>query len=371
MERAAGSSPVALPAPSATSEARDRARLVVLLTVVLASLWPLVWAHSNGGLTSLLGVGAAGPSRALVTAEIPDVVLFAGLGHDGQQFYAVARHPFDPTAARDALDSPAYRYRRILFPAAAGAFAPGGGRPLIAAMLGVSLLGVALAAWSLTRLPDAPPWLPLVVGITPGVGIALTLSLADAVATGLAVAAVVASTRRRWGWMTLTLVAGALTRETLLLVAIGLACTAGLSLRRRLLTVGAPAAVAGLWALWSTSALGTAAGEGAGQVALPMLGWLQSEDSLLGVLVGLLTTAVLSLGSWRLSRSSPDDRGIAVVLGLHALLLLCLADDVTASWVNTTRVAAPVFPIAVWALVRREAPVVAPVAAAPERMEVR
>ena len=343
----------------------------MLLAVVAAALWPLAWAQTNGGLTSLLGVGVDGPARALVTAEIPEVALFGGLGHDGQQFYAVARHPFDPAAARDALDSPAYRYRRILFPAAAGALAPDGGRPLIVAMLGVSLLGVALAAWSVTRLPDSPAWLPLIVGVTPGVGVALTLSLADALATGLAVAAVVASTRRRWGWMTLALVAGVLTRETLLLVALGLACAAGMSLQRRLLTVGAPAAAAGLWALWSTSALGTAAGEGAGQFAPPLVGWLQSGDTTLGVLVGLGTALVVGLGSWRLAGSGSHDRGTAVVLGLHALLLLCLADDVTASWVNTTRVAAPVFPLAVWALVRQVEPATPPAAAAPEPLAVQ
>ncbi len=73
---------------------------------------------------------------------------------------------------------------------------------------------------------------PLVVGITPGVGVALTLSLGDALATGLALAAAAAALRR-WAWMTVALVAGVLTRETLLLVALGLVFTAAMPWRWR------------------------------------------------------------------------------------------------------------------------------------------
>jgi hypothetical protein len=333
--------------------ARAGAAVAVLAAVALASLWPLAWGRSNGGVASLVGVGVDGLTRPLIDDELPEAVIFPGTGHDGQQFYAIARHPFEPRAARDLLDSPAYRYRRILFPAVAGVLAPSGGRSLVIAMLGVSMIGVVLAAWALSRLPGSPVWLPVVVGMTPGVGVSLSLSLADALATGLALAAVAASTSRRWGWMTAALIGAVLTRETLILVAVGLAFAPGMTRRWRVVTLASPALLAGAWALWSTNALGTGMAEGAGQqLALPLAGWVQSTSSAAGLVIGLGTTLVLGLATWHTFRTGPPDRGIAIVLGLHTLLMLCLADDVTTSWINTTRVAAPVFPLAVWAIVR-------------------
>ncbi len=336
----------------------------VLVAVALAALWPAAWARSNHSAEALLGAGTTGPARELMARELPDAPRFPGLGHDGQQFYAVARHPFDPPAVRDQLDSPAYRYRRILFPALAGTLAPNGGRSLVFALLAISLAGVALGAWATSRLPGAPAWLPLAVGLTPGVGVALALSLGDALATGLTLAAVAASLRRRWAWMTVALVAAALTRETLILVAVGLLFTPGLPNRWKLASILSPLATAGTWALWSAHALGTPALDGSGQLGLPFVGWLQSAESPLGQLVGLLTLLVLAVGAWR-TRTS--DRGVAILLGLHCLLMVCLADDVTSSWLNTTRVGAPVFALAVWAIVATPAATGNPSAATADR----
>lgn len=323
----------------------------IVVAVALAALWPAMWARSNHGAEAMLGAGTEGPSSALIDRELPSAPRFVGLGHDGQQFYAVARHPFDPPAARDQLDSPAYRYRRILFPAIAGVLAPGGGRTLVFTLLGVSLAGVALGAWATSRLPGAPAWLPIAVGLTPGVGVALALSLSDALATGLTLAAVAASLRQRWATMTIALIGAALTRETLLLVAVGLLLTPGLPTRWRVASVVAPFGIAGGWALWSAHALGTPLLEGSGQVGPPLLGWLQSDSSPRGLVVGILTTIVLAVGAWR---TRYTDRAVSIVLGLHAALMACLATDVTTSWLNTTRVAAPVFALAVWSIVRSE-----------------
>lgn len=325
----------------------------VLAAVALAALWPLAWARSNGGVDALLGAGADGPARPLLDHEVPGAVRFAGLGHDGQQYYVIARHPISPAASADLLDSPAYRYRRILFPALAGALAPDGGRALVWSLLAVSLAGVALGASATTRLPGAPRWLPLAVGLSPGVGVACALSLADALATGLALAAVAAAVRRRWAWMLVALVAAALTRETLLLVALGLACGPGMGRRLRVATVAAPAVALGAWALWSTEQIGRSAAEGAGQVSLPLLGWLTSTSRAPGLALGLGLIVLVGLGA---VRAWDRHRGVSVVLALHAALLLCLADDVTGSWVNTTRVAAPVTALAVWAVVARHVP---------------
>jgi hypothetical protein len=347
----AATPPVALPA--GTGRRRRATALVVLAAVALASLWPLAWARQNGGVDALLGAGVHSTARPMIDREVPGAVRFDSLGHDGQQFYVVARHAFDPAAAAPLLDSPAYRVRRIAFPVLAGFLAPNGGQRLIWAMLAVSLAGVALGAWAVSRFPDAPPWLPLVVGVTPGVGVALTLSLGDALATGFALAAAAAALRRRWAWMTVALVAGVLTRETLLLVALGLVFTAAMPWRWRAAALGLPAAAIGSWALWSTAQIGQSSLKGAAQFSLPLLGWIRSTSRPPGLALGLGLIVLLTLGALHAWRT---DRGVAVVLALHAALMACLATDVTVSWINTTRVAAPVTALAVWAVVARGAP---------------
>ncbi|MEZ5179023.1 MAG: hypothetical protein R2746_12340 [Acidimicrobiales bacterium] len=113
----------------------------VLGAVVLASMWPLAWKRSNGGVDALLGAGADSTARPLIDREVPGAVRFAPLGHDGQQFYVVARHPFDPAAAAPLLDSPTYRPAHRLPRPRRRAGAHGGPR-LVWAMLAVSL-----AAW--------------------------------------------------------------------------------------------------------------------------------------------------------------------------------------------------------------------------------
>ena len=152
-----------------------RPALILLATVALAAIWPLAWVWEGGDVTALLGIGSSGPARALLEHEVGHGTEFLSKGHDGQQFYAVARHPLDPKTAAPFLDEPAYRYRRILFPALAWVVAPHGGRVMAYAFAGISLLGVGLGAWALLRRPGAPPWLPLALAANPGIIAALWL----------------------------------------------------------------------------------------------------------------------------------------------------------------------------------------------------
>lgn len=353
------------PAPSPTPASADAERpsspsarpprwwatvAIVLAAVALAAVWPLAWVHRYGDTTAVLGAGEDGPSRALIAEEIPHAVAFPSWGHDGQQFYAIARSPFDPPEAREHLDWPAYRYRRILFPLLAGALAPGGGEALLVAFAAVSLAGVALGAWATTRLPGAPRWLPLSLGLNPGVGVALLLSLSDALATGLTVAAVAAAARRRWAAMVLAATAAALTRETLVVVGLGLVLTPGLARRWRVAVGAIPIGALAAWSLWSAHALGTPITEGSGQVSPPFLGWLEAGGSTVGILFGFLALVLLALGAWR---AWPEAPHLAAILGAQAVLVACLSPLVTVSWFNTGRVIAPMFPLALWVVFRQ------------------
>ena len=328
---------------------------MVLAAVLLSLVWPLMWAGGQGTADALLGAGDEGPSRAFVERDIPDLAPLKGVGHDGQQFYAMARHPFDPEAAGDAVDPPAYRYRRILFPALAGLVAPGGGRPVIYAFLGLSLLGVALGAAALKAMPGGPRWMPLAVAVSPAVITSLTLSLSDALGSGLALAAVAAATRRRWALAVLAATAAGLTRETFLIVALALVFTPDMPRPWRVVALAAPAAAVGGWMLWLSGRLDTSILDGGSdQLAVPFSGYLGGHTDAQTFFMAALAAVLLGVGAWRTSRIAPH---VAVVLALEVVLLVCVSDLVAFNWVNVVRTAAPLLPLAVWAVVARPADV--------------
>jgi hypothetical protein len=324
---------------------------MVVAAVLVSLLWPLMWAGGQGNVDALLGAGDEGPSRDFVERDIPDLAPLEGVGHDGQQFYAIARHPFDPAAAGEAVDPPAYRYRRILFPLLAGLVAPDGGRAIIAAFFVLSLVGVALGAAALKLMPGGPRWLPVAAALSPAVITSLTLSLSDAFGSGLALAAIAAASRRRWALAVLAATAAALTRETFLIVAVGLLFAPGMPRPWRVASLAVPAAAVGGWMLWLSGRLDTSLLEGGSdQLALPLSGYFSGHTDAQTFLMAAMAIALLALGAWRTSRIAPH---VAVVLGLQVVLLVCVSELVAFNWVNAVRTAAPLLPLAVWAVVVR------------------
>ncbi len=324
---------------------------MVLLALLIALIWPAMWAGSRGTVDVLLGAGEEGPSRQMIEDDIPDLAPLESVGHDGQQFYVISQHPFDPEAGADHLDTPAYRYRRILYPMLGGMLAPGGGRAVIGSFFLLSMVGVLLAALALRALPGGPRWLPVVAAVSPTVITSLTLSLSDAFGAGLGMAALSLATRRRWGWAVLCAVLAALTRETFLIVALGLVLAPGMPIRWRATSLVAPCLAVGGWLAWLGRQLSTSLLEGGSdQLAPPLTGYLAGDTDGQTFLVAALAVVLLVLGAWRCSRIAPH---IAAVLVLQAILLVCVSELVAFNWVNCVRTAAPMLPLAVWALVAK------------------
>lgn len=320
---------------------------MIVLAVALAAIGPIYRSVANHSFTAIIGEGVIGSAQPLLQREVPDLVMTNNLGHDGQQFYAIARHPFDPNASAPYLAGPVYRYRRILFPLLGWALAPHGGTRLIAALLVVGLVGVALSALSIGLMPGAPIWLPLVVGVTPGVIAATSLTLSDSLALGFTLAAFAAATRRHPGIVLTALVLGTLTRETVYLAALALVLTPGLSTRWRIAYLAVPVAVLGAWTVWVAHALGAGVGQSASdQFSFPFTGWIGAKGG--DLVIGLLSGIILVVGMVR----TRDDLPVFVYLGLLLVLFSVLSSDVTASWINTTRVVIAGIPLTVWAITR-------------------
>ncbi len=149
-------------------------------------------------------------------------------GHDGKFFFIQAVDPFylDPDRHAAFLDRPRYRAQRMLFPLVAGlgGLAPPAAIPW--AMAVTSILALGAGSWltaEIARLLGGSPWLGLAFALNLGVISELFIGGAGILALALGVGAVWALMTGRLGWAVSGLTAAALTREVMLLFALGLA----------------------------------------------------------------------------------------------------------------------------------------------------
>lgn len=198
---------------------------ILLLALVGTTITVLLVANDASDadhITNMLLPGEVGPSVEAVLADIPEADLAPGRGHDGQQFYAVARGPMHLDEAAQHLDRPRYRLQRPLFPVLAWALHPsGGGTGLVVALLAVGIAGVVLtglAAGALSTTLGGGTWPAFVIAALPGSYVSLRITVADTLALGLVLGALwaVESGRARLG--VVAAVAAVLTKESMLVL---------------------------------------------------------------------------------------------------------------------------------------------------------
>jgi len=313
---------------------------VFLLSMVIVAL-PTVQllARKDGNVTALLNVGEQAASRPFVERDFSDIALVKSYGHDGQQFYVVARSVTDLQQLDGNVDRPRYRARRILFPLLASPFPSGA--PTVWAMLAISLVSVGLAAVAAGRLArriGGPVWLGLAVALTPALLISVRASLGDALAFSLALWGVVLW-RRHLGWAVLLFALAALTRETTLVVPA--ACfLVGTRRQRPLLLV--PFAVYGAWVLavtqlvkphLSTESTSPVA-DALRQFAPPFQAWRDLGLGSTTILLALLLTMTSLLSAWILRERLPE---LSIWLVADVVLLVIAGNGVAEDILNYAR----------------------------------
>jgi hypothetical protein len=304
---------------------------------------------------NLVQPGAAGPSAAAFREDFPELELPEGLGHDGQQFYAIARSLPSLADAAPLLDRPRYRLQRPVLPVLTRVLHPmgGGGTGLIAAMAAVGLLGVAAGAVATgalaTRLGGSPVTAAL-FPILPGAVISLRIGVADALALALCAAALALSMSRHGRWAVAVAVVAVLTKEPSILVFVGFAAWRRDRASAALVVV--PAAVAALW--WA--ALHVLVGDnGVAQVrelVPPFVGfadaarlsWLHGEErfALVTLIVALVAGVVAALRC----KGHP----LRWVVAVQLPFVVVLNADVVGLLLNGPRATAPLLLFAALAL---------------------
>lgn len=237
----------------------------------------------GGSLSALIVLGEESPTkiRTVIESDFDDVFLFPGGGHDGQQNYVIATDPLGLERS-GAVDNAGYRYRRILYPALAGAFGTLRGDAVVIGLAALGALGLALAAGSLSVLASrigAPQWVPLAVVANPGLWDGVSNSSGDALALGLALVGVVLWYDRRIGWAVVALVAMALTKETHLLIAFGLAGATFMRGDRKnaLVLIGVPLGAVLAWVVWVETTISTGLAT-RGNFAWPLMGIVEGSE---------------------------------------------------------------------------------------------
>jgi hypothetical protein len=238
-----------------------------------------------------------------------------GFAHDGRWFFIQANDPLylDPEEHAVILDRPVYRAQRMLYPAIGGGlglFPPG---TVVWSLLITNLITLAIGAALAAKLAVAwglSPLLGLWVPLNPAMLFELEIGGAGIVAFTCCLAAVYALVKGRSGWAWIGFAAAVLTREVMILFAVGVFMALWLDGRRPpWSTVLAPVAALSVWHVYIRMQLTGILGAGGAQrsFSAPFVGiaeasriWVQHPGRLLvnlGILIVLAVFVIAALRS--------------------------------------------------------------------------
>jgi hypothetical protein len=335
------------------SQQNQKAIVVGLLAVALVSLFSLrVLSVVQWDATVFVGFGGeAIPIREYAEERLGPVFLRTEQGHDGKYFFVQANDPWvlEPENNAQLLERPLYRSQRMFYPLLAG----GGGvfspELIVWALLVVNILAMGAGTWVTALIAQSmgvsPVW-GLAFALNPGFISELTIDGAGVVAAAAAFGAVASILRRRLGLAVLLLSLAALTREAMLVVAVGSAWWLwryGKESRNALMVVATPTVTVALWGLYLRWRIGWEAGVSeVEEIGWPFVGFVQAVDTWIGnpldLVVGFVILALL-IGYARRVLVSAELVGWAF-LGFVALGAL-FTEQVWQNYFDITRAVAP------------------------------
>ena len=238
----------------------------------------LIWAQSQavGGIAGLLEVGETSDLRPLIEAQLGQIPLADGAGHDGQIYYAIGLD-LSGDQVGPLLDHAGYRYRRILYPLLASGFGFLEGSALLIGMIVVTVLAAAVAAGATAAVATKvglSDWAALAVLLNPGVWLSVRLLTSDTLALALMMLGLLAL-GSRLALPASSFALSTLAKDVFVVTPIGLAIGRD---RKRWAIAGISMLVLLAWMTWLTITLGDGF-TGRGNVSLPFVGLVQSADN--------------------------------------------------------------------------------------------
>ncbi len=223
------------------------------------------------------------------------------LGHDGKYFFVQANDPWflEPQQHAVVLDRPAYRGQRMMFPMIAGGFGLFPPGVVVWSMLLTNLLAMGLGAYLAARLAlrwGGSPWLGLAVPLNIGLIFELDIGGAGILAYTCCLGAVYALATERTRLASVLFAAAALSREVMVLFAVGVFAVWWLEERRlpwRIVIT--PLLAVAVWYVYLRFRLMGISGVGGGtpNFAPPFLGIFEAFRSWVGDPLALVVNVVL------------------------------------------------------------------------------
>ncbi len=304
-------------------------------------------ASGLGGITGLLAVGEEFPIRPYVEAELGTVELAAGVGHDGQQYFAIATDPLGRGEVPDLVDNPSYRYLFILVPALAGGFGLFPPHLTVNLMFALAVVGFGLAGAASMTLAEQRGGrrdIAQIAVVNLGLLLAVRFLMPDALALGLAMAGVALAVAGRDRMAAGALALAVLAKVTYALFPLALGIWVWTSDRRRAWWLtAAPLVPMTLWAGFVFVRFGP---DTAGNLALPFTGFfgatgLWDRVSSGEVYMALLAALLVAVGA--ALTLVTRDRLLRLLLGSWVLVGLVSSELVWQYGNNTLRALAPLW----------------------------
>jgi hypothetical protein len=282
-----------------------------------------------------------------------DVVPAGGDGHDGKYFFMQAMDPFylQPDDHAYLLDRPSYRAQRMIYPTIAGAF---GFLPPVAtawSLWGVNMLALGIGGWLTARLAlqmGISAWFGLAFVFNPGVLVSSIIDTADVFAMVFFIASALALMRKRYTAGAVFLSLAALSRETMIVAAVGAIVYIWKTERKVPLILGLPFLTSAVWWVFLRFQIGylDRGVQDVAAIGLPfkgfydaMIRWLSRPDSSVDMMFGLILLVVSLLivkHAWR----RPTLLGY--MTAGFALIAVAMVVDVWKFYFDASRALAPV-----------------------------
>ena len=297
---------------------------------------------------------AASPEEIAYGNEwLGEVVPAERLGHDGKFFFKQAMDPFylSPDQHAYLLDRPAYRAQRMVYPTLAGGFGLLPPQAIAWNLLILNLLALGVGTWLTAILAQElgiSAWLGLAFVLNPGVLVSSFIDTAEVLAMLFLIAGSLFLVRKRYLPSAVFLTLAALSRESMILCAIGAAFFVWQEKRVIPKVFALPFIASALWWLYVRTRLGYLEGGLQDTKALgapfkgfyeAMVVWLNSPGSGASMIMGMTLLAISLLVAWRAVRYRSI---LGYLTGGFTLIAVLMVEGVWLNYFDASRVLAPV-----------------------------
>jgi hypothetical protein len=302
-----------------------------IVFALIITLLPL--GSDNYDITKLLTVGEDSDYRGWIEEDYGRKLAYSEHSHDGQFSYIIARRPFGDHEISSKLDSPQYRYRRILYPLLAGGAGHFDPRTTVMLLYLLQIVFFAVAVTAMFRviqMRNYSIFALLFLFFHPGIHSSLRILNCETAAIAFSLLGLHFYLSKRNGLEILCFSCAALSKEVYLLFPLGIALYEYSQTRclRSVHRFFLPALPITLWTLYLNSVLFEPASIVRGNLTLPFLGIAAAAPNWLNYETGRTAFSLASLTLASTLIFASRNRLYAYLIAPWVILAIC-----SSSWV--------------------------------------